>query len=1005
MDIRQNKTNNTTPVFKAICDTFNTYIPAMHVRGADTFVSTTKQQKPTKEQLLSRLKNVDIPEESKIEIEKYAKEDLQIEQAYKLLSDPRLYQNQNILDSLYGILSSSCKHNFEDRNALIDKYLSTPALYENKGISSSIGDLIKFANGKEKSIMADFILSTPELYSSEEFTQHISELGYALNGLNKERILNKFLRREALYKNKELQSSIIDYLKSAKNGAQENYACEVLDYVEQGIVSPQLAIQLVKHSEFKIEPENFKKLQDSIEPTVYEQLSIDRNDIISASRIIPLFNKASIAEIPKEQRNEVLKGLVKSNSRLFKTTDVLKKYFPLIPQTKEEYCSFVPALATSIGIETKSLIEDQVDDFFIDLNNLSSEIAKLSDEEFERLELSQKYSTNDFIMDTLNAISDLSETEKQIVCDYFGFELKEDKNSSVGFSLIGYPINTEAPEKLEQITDEKTKIVIENLRKNVVEYSENNAIISNNEKIGELLNGIQVAFPEIHTMIFRQTSPKEEDILKHSLRVMKNLVQNPQFENLNDSDKKVILLTTMLHNIRANTQRNEKENKYDDFERLQEEKALKDLYHRIASRYDSDSDFMFLYEEELYRRRFYDVNPKQTQAIIQAKKLQVGESAFDAYFLSSKFNLSTSEQIKLYTLIKNQNWLEEVSERYVSRSEEINKMQNLAYDMQNDNTFELAKMFVEASLKSAKMNDYSYERSIDSLSEHLEIIECYIDELKSTKPILPTTKLPKASEVNSRITTVNEDYSTNLKGVYKKDGLTIIRYNEVEDWEELGFPKGSISTGIKKSGYHKKDTGTIKFISHWVYNEESVANFKEFNLPDSDALLSASYVHSPESKVFNSGLLLDVATEHIHGGHKGDTYSGGKKTLNKFKSKIFEEYYSGYDRNFFAELLKKELGYSDEQYIAFVKENMNKSMSEIQPEELRNSIIKAFSSIHSSIMTDDYNEIYVSNAKVQACYSTTMKSNRNIIDAVDNAKDYLKDYAKQNDLLFFVFGG
>ena len=49
MDIRQNKTNNTTPVFKAICDTFNTYIPAMHVRGADTFVSTTKQQKPTKE--------------------------------------------------------------------------------------------------------------------------------------------------------------------------------------------------------------------------------------------------------------------------------------------------------------------------------------------------------------------------------------------------------------------------------------------------------------------------------------------------------------------------------------------------------------------------------------------------------------------------------------------------------------------------------------------------------------------------------------------------------------------------------------------------------------------------------------------------------------------------------------------------------------------------------------------------------------------------------------------
>ena len=50
MDIRHNKTNNLSPVFKSISSAFNTYIPAMHVNVKDTFVSSTKQQKPTKEQ-------------------------------------------------------------------------------------------------------------------------------------------------------------------------------------------------------------------------------------------------------------------------------------------------------------------------------------------------------------------------------------------------------------------------------------------------------------------------------------------------------------------------------------------------------------------------------------------------------------------------------------------------------------------------------------------------------------------------------------------------------------------------------------------------------------------------------------------------------------------------------------------------------------------------------------------------------------------------------------------
>ena len=41
--------------------------------------------------------------------------------------------------------------------------------------------------------------------------------------------------------------------------------------------------------------------------------------------------------------------------------------------------------------------------------------------------------------------------------------------------------------------------------------------------------------------------------------------------------------------------------------------------------------------------------------------------------------------------------------------------------------------------------------------------------MKSTQPLLPVTKLPKASRVKEAITVVNDDYSTNLKGIYQDE--------------------------------------------------------------------------------------------------------------------------------------------------------------------------------------------------------------------------------------------
>ncbi len=46
---------------------------------------------------------------------------------------------------------------------------------------------------------------------------------------------------------------------------------------------------------------------------------------------------------------------------------------------------------------------------------------------------------------------------------------------------------------------------------------------------------------------------------------------------------------------------------------------------------------------------------------------------------------------------------------------------------------------------------------------------------------------------------------------------------------------------------------------------------------------------------------------------------------------------------------KKSARMTDEEYIEFVKKNENRSLRDIKPEELRETIIKAFASINSNI--------------------------------------------------------
>ena len=98
---------------------------------------------------------------------------------------------------------------------------------------------------------------------------------------------------------------------------------------------------------------------------------------------------------------------------------------------------------------------------------------------------------------------------------------------------------------------------------------------------------------------------------------------------------------------------------------------------------------------------------------------------------------------------------------------------------------------------------------------------------------------------------------------------------------------------------------------------------------------------------------------------------------------------------------------SDAEYVQFVKENENKSMLEIEPANIREKIIQKFATINSNVRKGnrEYNEMYGSNPQVMGvfAYSESDKVGQPI-DFLYGKTHFLKEYAKERDLPFVVFG-
>lgn len=929
----------------------------------------------------------------------------------KYLSDEKWYKNDLINNVIGNMLNKVTNEGEEEAIEIIcDKYLSNNELSENKYINENIENTLKNAMLSKKKagiivklIERYFCNGNIDIYAREDIENIFHLMSFVSEDVEHDkrlRLFDKYVGNEILFKNENLRSNMYDlmlrtskdeaydeienflnnYIKSSKlnkselvkntlshilknisNKSQRYYNEEIINFAQNYEISKETFKKLIQ-CYGKINTESIEKLIRNTGKEKFEEITERIPDLITTSRLASLYKVESINEISLTERKNILREMVKNNSGMFELSNKQKQDFPLIPNSREEYCLLLPQIANSIGIETKALTADEVREFEKRMTNMSKILEGLSDKKFNKLKIDTMYKKDEFINDVVNSLKDLSVNERQQIYDFYGFEIKRQKEQ---LSLCGYPQDVNYEQKLMQIQNKNVKNGIENLRKFIIKFTSENKVKSNNPSLEKELNAILKLAPELYGSINKkQHRTHDFDIMKHSLKVMQKIVQNPNYKKLNDSDKKVMLLAAMYHDI------------------------------------------------------------SKAEGCVDNTHAQ--ESSLDSFYLTKKYNLTKEEQNKLYTLIKNHEWYNYTNTVNSQNKGFLNKcLQSVAFEFRNGDMFKMAQIFTIADMKAVKKNDDFYLCKNKNFDNFAERITAYTEILKKTEPVLPVTKIPKASELDKYITIVNDDGSTNIKGMYKTaSGITAIKYNEVEDWQAIGFPKGTKSRGIlikNQNDGSEINTGNIKFFVHGLDKKQDLIKFNAFAQPDSEALLSVSYAERPESKYkfFRpQGVILDVDSEYVYGGGKTDSGSGYKKDIKKFKENYATEKFYIQNRAFVSELIKETLGLNDKEYIEFANTNKNKSIIEIEPKEYRQKLIEAFANInsHCRLGMREYNEMFVSNPRVMGLFAydnlreydffPRNKDDGTLIvnSFVENQQSYLKEYAKKNDLILFIFG-
>lgn len=853
------------------------------------------------------------------------------DEQWKKLNDFKLLELFDEKENFSWNKDSNLKFSFDQMQDIIDK-LS----YDEWAIANKRG-LVSFkTNGFGPDTNYERNISTPILIASAKVPDSTFNFLKKIKFFDAENDkCNMKITKEYKDGGYENISKGIEFLSKSHNNVYEN----VQTLVNKGI-APDIVMELVgissknydrfgKYVTEKILEMKEKGVKDHELPGIFT-MYVDLQTIK---------NKSNINELSIEEKRSLLKNVIKYNALLFEEKYSKLLESPIVPKNKEEYCNLLPKLVKSIGIDVRPVTQDTIVDFQRAIENMAEPTSEFMNTKFVKNEpkLELEYSRKDFITDVQEQTKGLSNSEKMKVFDYFGFDLKHDKDGNL--QMHGYPVNINNGTKLKEISDETTKEIVEKVRPLVNKFSHDNKVkIEGKLELTRQINDILELFPEFRTTIGKkQHDTHDFTVDVHTLKVLQGVMSDERYKTLSDNDKKILNIATLLHDL--------------------------------------------------------------TKAENVVDKTHSQYSAYDAYHLLDKMNMSEKDKLKVYQIIKNHEWLakynkkvkispKEYREKTAVEKEKIAK--DIAFELKDGNNFELAHILTKADLKGVNETGEFFNKYSNALDIATEKIKPLIDNIQKTAIHLPQTKIPKASELVVDGENVKEIVTIGKDGKEIKNKIVYLQPDM--DLGALGFEKGL-------------NSNDLNVIVHGLDYDTQSATFQALGNVDSDSLLSCSYVNYKKGNyhVFRQqGFILDVNSSDIQAGTYKDFGSGYGKDLETLKSEYMFDGKRKSIRNFMSDIVKKKMKLSDEEYKELYNKVSDKSITEldkINPKyaQAMREIIEEMD-IHKRSYGRNYNEWLVSKPKIQGVFLESDKY------SYTNPPEFLAKYAEDNDLPIIYFG-
>ena len=677
--------------------------------------------------------------------------------------------------------------------------------------------------------------------------------------------------------------------------------------------------------------------------------TIAAKTLIVKAEKLGLDKKHNLNEFSIKEKREYLQLLLKKGYVFF--SNDFKNNFnctEIVPKTEVDYNILMKKLIKSVGIDTKPILKSEKEALFDTLDSIfepNSEFRKLDIKNLD-FKLTLKYSRRQFKNDILNIVKHLDEAERAKVWDYFGFEIKQNRHGCRVMS--GYPSLINNGEKLAEIDNPETKLVIAKIKPYVKAFTEENKIVPDkrfiSKNMANKLNNIFNALPELYTIVGKeQHGTHDYTVDVHTLAVLQECINNPHFEHLNKEEKHTLILTALLHDI------------------TKEEYSI-DKAHPV-------------------------------------------ESSFDAYYILEKLGLPKQQHKNIYQLIKNHDMLEHCNKGPIdpktgvklpiTDDEQNKKIKKYAYEFRSDNLGELALMLTKADLLGVTRCGYFYDLYCSDLNKVSHKLRNEIRSVKATSIPLPQTAIPSASNLNVDGENVKEitTYDSNgapikNKVIYMRKGLDLSKY---------GFAKGVTSENFN-------------VIIHGFDTESQQIVLDSLELANQDALLSSSYVVYDKGnyRAFRQqGFIKEVQSDDIGAAYYRDFGSGCKKTTESLISNYLNGNCITY-RNYVPKLIKETLNLTDDEYIALYNEIKNKPMEVIEKElphvayALKDIFAKM--EVHKRKFQRNYNEALITKGENKAIYFYGENSDKTGKYEAENLPEFLRKYAQDNDIPLIYFG-